>query len=81
MSMFSLGLVGLTFTDKVLCYVLLTDILLCFCKILIRLSSHTGIFITQEYYVKNKLRVWARRGHHEALHNMLPSKLALLFYM
>jgi hypothetical protein len=26
-----------------------------------------------------KLRVWSRRSHHEALHNMLPTKITLLF--
>jgi len=72
--MFSLGLGGLTFTHK--CFIfLLTDIMLCFCNKLIMLSSYTKTFIAQQYYVKNKLRVWARRSHHQALHNMLPSKL------
>lgn len=52
-----------------------------FCNKLIRLSPYTKIFIAQQYYIKNKLRVWARRSHHEDLRNMLPSKLPLLFYM
>jgi len=51
--------------------------MLCFRNKLIRLSSHTKIFIAQQYYVKNKLRVWARRNHHEAF----PSILSLLFYI
>jgi hypothetical protein len=55
----------------------LTDIMLCFCNKLVRLSSHTKIFIAQQYYVKNKLLVWARRSLHEAF----PSLLPLLFYI
>jgi len=39
------------------------------------LSSYTKTCIAQQYYVRKKLRVWARRSHHGALHNLLPSKL------